>query len=218
MFKHRTDINLPDLPAEIIDGKRYYTTPDGNKYPSVTTVLGAASDQSWLDNWRLRVGEAEVLHISGQAARRGTAVHEIAEQYLQNNSSYTKSHMPCNIATFNTFKPLLDKHVGLIAGLELPLYSDKLRIAGRSDLICIWDGKLSIVDFKTSKREKTRDSILNYFQQESCYAYMFFERTGIPVPQLVTIMAIDDNPSLIFIEKTKDHIQTFIDLRAKVPF
>lgn len=218
IFEHRTDIDLPDLSAEMIDGKRFYTTPSGIKYPSVTTILGAASDHTWLDNWKERVGEAEVQRISGQASRRGTAVHEIAEQYLKNNPAYTKSHMPANIASFNYIKPFLDKHIGLIAGLELPLYSDKLRSAGRSDVIAEWDGKLSIIDFKTSKRAKSRESIINYFLQESCYAYMFFERTGFPVPQLVTVMTVDDSEPLVFIEKTRDHIQNFIDLREKVPF
>ncbi len=217
-FKHVPAFDLPDLTAEMTDRGRFYSTPEGKKYPSVTTILGAGGDHTWLDEWKERVGEEEVKRVSGQAARRGTAVHELAERYMLNDPHYTKGHMPSNIASFNYIKPFLDKHIGLIAGLELPLYSDFLRAAGRSDCIAKWDGIWSIVDFKTSKRAKTRDDIPNYFMQESCYAYMFFERTGLPVPQIVTVMTVDDSEPLVFVEKTKDHLGAFIELRNKVPF
>jgi hypothetical protein len=215
-FEHRT-INCPELTAEIVEGiGRVYTTPEGNRYPSVTTVIGAGSDHSWLDAWKARVGEDEVKKISAQAARRGTAVHELAESYLKNDPRYTKGHMPANIATFNQIRPYLDKHVDKIYGLEVPLYSDQLRVAGRVDCIADWDQETAIIDFKTSKRKKKREDIDGYFIQASAYSMMTFERTGILPKKIVILMMVDDGEPLVFIEKSRDWIEKFIEIREKV--
>lgn len=216
IFKHVPDFNLPNLSSETTERGRFYSTPEGNVYPSVTTVLSAGGDNSWLDDWKERVGEEEVRKVSGQATRRGTAVHELAERYMLNDPLYTKGHMPANIASFNYIKPFLDKHIGLIAGLELPLYSDTLRTAGRTDCIAKFDKIWSVVDFKTSKRAKAKEDISSYFMQAACYSRMFFERTGLTIPQIVIIMTVDDSEPLLFIEKAKDHIDKFVELRARV--
>jgi hypothetical protein len=215
-FEHKP-VTLPELSAELVEGVgRIYTTPEGNRYPSITTVLGAASDSKWLDEWKARVGEEEVRRISGQAARRGTAVHELAEEYLKNNTRYTKGHMPGNIASFNQIKPLLDENIGTIYGLEVPLYSDKLRVAGRVDCLAEWANELAIVDFKTSKREKRREDIGSYFTQTSAYAYMTFERAGMLPKKIVIVMMVDGSEPLVFVENTRDWIEKFIELREKV--
>ena len=216
MFEHMTGLDLPELSSETTEHGRFYTTPEGKKYPSVTTVLGAGSDNSWVDEWIARVGKEEAERVSKKATTRGTAVHELVEQYLRNNPQYKRGHMPSNIASFHYIKPFLDKHVGTIAGLEIPLYSDKLRVAGRVDCIAQWDGVWSIVDFKTSKKEKSRDDIHNYFMQESAYSMMMFERTGLVCKQLVTVMTVDDGKSLVFVEKSRDWLPKFIELREKV--
>jgi hypothetical protein len=216
MFEHMTGLDIPELSSETTENGRFYITPEGKKYPSVTTVLGAGSDNSWMDAWIARVGKEEAERVSKKATTRGTAVHEITEQYLRNNPSYTRGHMPSNVANFKYIKPFLDEHIGTIAGLEIPLYSDKLRIAGRVDCVAKWDGIWSIVDFKTSKKEKSRDDIHNYFMQESAYSMMMFERTGIVCKQLVTVMTVDDGKSLIFVEKSRDWLPKFIELREKV--
>jgi hypothetical protein len=218
MFEHMTGLDLPELSAEMTDLGRFYTTPEGKAYPSVTTVLSAASDNSWKDAWIARVGKEEAERISRKATTRGTAVHEIVEQYLRNNPSYARGHMPTNIANFTYIKPFLDKHVGTIAGLELPLYSDNLRIAGRVDCIAKWDGVWSIIDFKTSKKEKSRDDVHSYFMQESAYSMMMWERTGILCKNLVTVMTVDDGNSLVFVEKASEWLPKFVELRNKVPF
>jgi hypothetical protein len=216
MFEHMTGLDLPELSSETTEHGRYYVTPEGNKYPSVTTVLGAGSDKSWMEEWKARVGEEQVAKVSGQASRRGTAVHEIAEHYLKNHSDYKKGHMPANIASFNYIKPYLDKHITLVGGLELPLYSDKLRVAGRVDCLAKWDDEYAIIDFKTSKRAKDRDSIHGYFMQASCYSYMVYERLGILPKKLVIVMTVDDAPAQIFVEKARDWLPKFIELREKV--
>lgn len=216
MFKHVPDFHMPELDCETLESGRFYTTPRGERYPSVTTVLGKATDQSWIQEWKDRVGEEEARKIGFQAANRGTAVHEIAEQYLRNNPDYKKKQMPMNVASFLSIKPILDKNIGLIAGLELPLYSDFLRTAGRVDVVAKWCGVWSIIDFKTSRREKKKEDIKNYFLQESCYSYMFYERTGLVIPNIVTVMTVDDSQPIVFEEKAKNYIEEFIELRKKV--
>lgn len=217
-FRHVPNLNLTQLTAETTENGRFYTTPGGKKYPSVTTVLGAGSDKSWLDKWKARVGEEEAAKILAQAGRRGTAVHDLAEKYLLNDPHYKKGHMPVNVASFNNLKPFLDENIGLVAGLELPLYSDFLRVAGRSDCIAKWCGIWSIVDFKTSRKVKTEEDIIHYFAQESAYAYMFFERTGLPVPQIVTLMTVDGSEPLVSVKRTKDYLPYFMEIRNKVAF
>lgn len=172
----------------------------------------------WLRQWKERVGEEKVKQVQTMASRRGTAVHEIAEKYLKNDVDYKKGQMPFNLASFYSIKPILDDHIGLIAGLEIPLYSDTLRTAGRSDCIAKWAGIWSIVDFKTSKKVKTKESIHNYFMQESCYAHMFYERTGWKIPQIVTVMMVDHSDPLVFVEKADDYIDEFKKIRERVPF
>jgi hypothetical protein len=215
-FEHSV-IDFPELTAEIVEGiGRVYTTPEGNRYPSVTTVIGAGSDNSALEAWKERVGADEVKKVSTQAARRGTAVHELAESYLRNNPHYTKGHMPANIASFGQIRPILDEHVTKIYGLEVPLWSDTMRVAGRVDCLAEWDGELAIIDFKTSKREKKRQDISGYFTQASAYSMMTFERTGMLPKKIVILMMVDDGDPLVFVEKSKDWIEKFIEIRNKV--
>ena len=216
MFDYETIGELPEMKAEMTDKGRFYTTPEQNAYPSVTTVLSAGTDQSWLKEWEARVGAAEVAKVSAQASRRGTAVHEICEQYLKNNSDYKKGQMPAHIASFNYLKPYLDKHITSIGGLELPLYSDKLRVAGRVDCLGKWDNEWAIIDFKTSKRAKTKDQIHNYFMQASCYSFMVYERLGILPKNIVVAMTVDDSEAQIFVERSKDWLPKFIELRKSV--
>jgi|TARA_B110000503_G_scaffold76728_1_gene118347 hypothetical protein len=201
---------LAELSAEITDVGRMYTTPEGNIYPSVTTVLSDGSKKG-IEAWKARVGAEEARKISYQASLRGTAVHSICEDYLKNDSNYSSGRMPNNMFSFRQIQPILDKHVDNIHYLEAPLYSDYLKVAGRVDCIAEYDGKLSIVDFKTSRRSKKIEWITNYFMQESAYAVMYEERTGIPVSQLVTIITVDDSESQVFVQQRDDHIFKFME-------
>jgi hypothetical protein len=214
-FEHAF-IELPELKDELVEGVgRIYTTPEGNKYPSVTTILAASSDQSWKEKWINAVGEEEASKVSKRATLKGTALHEIAESYLRNNQDYTKGHMIPTIYSFNKIKHLLDDHITKIYGLELPLYSDSLKVAGRCDLIAEWDGIPSIIDFKTSSKEKEREDIHSYFLQESIYSYMFYERTGILCKNLVTLMVVESGTFLVFKEKARNWLPQFIELRKR---
>ena len=212
MFPHKNDLIFNDLKTENINGKRHYITPNGEKYPSVTTVTGIAS-RAGIKAWREKVGEAEANKIASMAARRGTKVHKLCEDYLNNIELDYSAIEPINHFLFKQIKPVLDTRLTEVYGLEVPLYSSYLRVAGRVDLVGMYDGKVSIIDFKTSSKRKKREWISNYFQQESAYAVMFEEMFDIPVSQLVTIIAVESDEPQVFVEKRDDHIDGFIKLR-----
>jgi genome maintenance exonuclease 1 len=218
-FKHiGCDIDY-DLETETINGKRFYKTPEGLLYPSVTTITSQHGKDKIIE-WRKRVGEEEANRISTRASNRGTKVHKICENYLNNEEDYARTNpahihktMPDSIAMFKSLQPLLDEHVNNIHALEIPLYSHHLKVAGRVDCIAEYDGKLSIIDFKTSGKLKEESWIKGYFMQCSAYAVMYEERTGIPVSQIVIMIAVDSEYPQVFIKKRNDYIKDFISYR-----
>lgn len=191
------------------DGVRRYLTPSGKKYPSITTVTSWQSAKA-IAEWRSRVGNDVANAISKKATRRGTAFHSLCENYLQNNDvigdnvSYDAKHL------FLTVKHILDR-IDNVHCIETQLYSDYIGVAGTTDCIAEYDGVLSIIDFKTATKIKKKAHIKNYFMQTSGYAVMYEERTSIPVPQVVIIMASDEGYE-VFIEKRDNYIFDFIDL------
>ena len=203
-FNHNIiELGYEDLVAETTDTGRTYKCPDGSSFNSVTTVLKVLSEDA-IQAWRRRVGEDVANKIGVRAANRGTAVHSIIERYLDNDIEYDKDVMPDVLSTFKDVQPILDEHISEILGLEAPLYSKHLKLAGRVDCVGVFDNKLSIIDFKTSRKIKKKEWIHNYFAQASAYAIMFEERTGIPVPQLVIIIAVDNEEPQVFVEKRDD--------------
>ena len=215
MFNHvNHGIKLPDLYCETTPTGRFYYPPTGEKYPSVTTVL-AVQDKSGLDEWRARVGEEEAKKIGFRATTRGTEVHLIAEEYIDNKVDYTKGKMPINVAMFNQIKSLLDDNLDNIWFQEAPLYSHFIRVAGRVDLIAEWQGKLSIIDFKTSRKLKKQEWITNYFLQTAFYAAAFYERTGVAIKQSVILIATDEGTTQEFVEQTYPWLEEFIKIRNK---
>ena len=213
MFNHVPNEFDVDLVTENINGKRHYVTPSGDKYPSITTVLSIPSREG-IKAWRARVGEETANAISTKAARRGTNVHYMCEDYI-NNELNTNKFLPNEKELFYSIKPLIDNHINNIHAQEVTLYSDYLRVAGRVDLIAEFDGKLSIIDFKTSNKRKKKEWISNYFQQTSAYAVMYEERTKIPVSQIVVLIAVENDHPQLFIEKRDDHIWDCVDTIGK---
>ena len=212
-FNHVNSPTLTELIAETTGSGRVYNTPDGNRYPSVTTILSELSKASIIA-WRKRVGAEEANRISTQAGSRGTKVHQICEDYLNNKPDYLDGQMPANVFTFKQIQPILDQYVDNIQYLEAPLYSDFLKTAGRVDCIAEFDGKLSIIDFKTSRKPKKKEWISNYFMQASCYAVMYEERTEIPVSRTVVIIAVDGSEPQVFVENRDNFIEEFVDARV----
>lgn len=198
MFKH-VPVELTEMNAVTNEKGRRYRTPEGIDLPSITTVLSILSRDSIM-KWRRRVGAEEANRISHRASTRGTAVHAIIEKYINNEENFKDGYTPDIIGSFLDLKPILDGRIGRVYAQEAPLYSNHLGVAGRVDCVADFDGKLSIIDFKTSMKPKRKDWITNYFMQESAYAIMWEERTGLPITQLVTIVSVDNHEPQIFVE------------------
>ena len=212
-------IKLPeldfDLKAETTEEGRRYVTPEGQKYPSVTTVLSSYNKKA-IYEWRQRVGNEEANKIAGRASRRGTQLHTLCEKYILGELTEMKkqSLMPLDKMMFGQLRPILDDHVGNVYCLEQALYSDSLRLAGRVDLIAEWDGELSVIDFKSSTKEKKESTIRNYFMQCSAYAEMFGEITNRPINRIVVAIATEEEVPQIFVKDKKEYLpelNQFID-------
>lgn len=196
-FEHETiDLGYTDLVAESTSVGRLYRTPGGS-FPSVTTVLSILSEEA-IAAWRAKVGEEQANKVSGRASRRGTLVHSIIEDYL--NGKDTTEYLPHIRQSLANVEPILDSRIGRIFGIEVPLYSEHLQLAGRCDCVAEFDGVTSIVDWKTSKYPKDKEKISNYFCQMAAYAIMWEERTGMPITNLVVVMDVDGHEPLVFKE------------------
>jgi len=206
MFNYCPPVLLEDLQSETLSTGRYYTLPDGTKLPSVTTVLGAQKKEAIIA-WRKRVGEEVANAISKKATSRGTNVHTLCERYLNNES--LGMVMPDALEMFISIKPTLNR-INNIHFQEQALWSKQLGMAGRVDCIGEFDGVLSSIDFKTSKKVKSHEDIEDYFWQTTAYALMYEEMVGTPIHQLVIIMAVEDKEPLVFIQKTEDHIEGLV--------
>jgi genome maintenance exonuclease 1 len=206
VFTHSKQITPLEL--KVIEGPkgRFYVTPEGNKYPSITTVLGA-KDKPWLAEWRSSLGEQRADKETKRTAARGDAVHLMVERFLNNDPEPTRDQKDEHISEFNTIKLFLKK-IDNIMLQESALYSDVLRVAGRVDCIASYGGKLSIIDFKTSTNTKYEDMVQDYFLQTAAYAVMFHERFDIQIDQLVIIMTIEKGAvPLVFRRQVEDYLQ-----------
>ena len=193
---------LPDIKTESIKGKRFYVTPDGNKYPSITTVLSDRNKEG-IRKWRESVGQDVANQVMRQAASRGTAVHTLIENYLNNEELSKQDVLP--VALFATIKSELD-NINNIRIQEGGLYSDKLGVAGRVDCIAEYKGKISVIDFKTSTKEKKEEWVENYFIQGSAYCEMYEERFLQPIEQVVILIVTEDGAVQTFIKDKKDYL------------
>ena len=204
---------LQDLQTENLNGKRHYVTPDGNKYISITSLLSNLS-KAGIQKWRERVGAEEANRISTKASRQGNAVHKLCERYIQNEEGFLAESMPHLVEMFESIQPLLER-INNIHCVEGALYSDDLKLAGRTDLIAEFDGNLSVIDYKTSRKIKNWEMCHSYFMQGAFYAYAYEERTGIPVHNIVIIMAVENENPLLFRETKNRWIEPLNQVRHK---
>ena len=197
-FKHLNIHNFPNLKAKTTEkGRRYFV--EGNAYPSVTTVIGEMKKKSIME-WRRKVGEEEANAISKRATTRGNKCHKLAEDYLSNKPLDRYRDDVLSLGLFHQIRPYIDK-INNIHALEESLYSHTLKLAGRVDCIAEYDNELAIIDFKTSTKYKREEWIQDYFSQETAYAIMFQELTGLKVKQLVTIIAVETGTPQVFVKK-----------------
>lgn len=222
MFNH-IDLKLPKLERETIDGVRYYKVSDGDqlkKLVSITSITSHINRQIFID-WRKKIGEDEANKITKAATSRGTDLHTLVENYLQNTSELPKVQ-PISTHLFRIAKSDLD-NIDNIHALEESMYSLELGIAGTVDCIAEYNGELAIIDFKTSKKPKPREWIDHYFVQCAAYACMLYELTGIIVKKFVIIMTCENGECEIYEEYDKkryikllyQYIQEFVDFKLK---
>ena len=198
LFNHVGEIEPIEMSAEMVDGKRMYLTPEGFKFPSVTTVISNNKEKmAGIARWRARVGEKAANAKSARATGRGTKYHSIAEDYFNNNLNLKKySKFPLPVLMFHHSRSVLDR-INNIYLQEAALYSRHLELAGRVDCIAEFDGVLSIIDFKTAEEPKREKYLYDYFVQETAYACMLQENYGLSVKQLVTIVACENGETQV---------------------
>ncbi len=198
---------------EVIDGRRVYITPAGNTYPSITSILGR-QPKSGIEEWRKKVGEEEAQRVMKESSELGTQVHNLCEQYLYNlplKCDYPEE----SISVFNRLRFILG-NVDNIYGLELPLHSDILRVAGTSDCIAEYNGVLSVIDFKTSRKTKKEEWIEDYYIQAFFYAAAFYEMTGAIPEQIVILIAVRDTFEIQVFKKPIADLEIYIDKLLKI--
>ncbi len=201
MFNH-IDIELPQLERETIDGVRYYKVPDEKellRLVSITSVTSHFNKEIFI-NWRKKVGEEEAERVTKAATSRGTDMHLLVEHHLKNEQ--LPEVQPISDFLFKIAKSDLNR-INNIYALEGSLYSKQLGIAGTVDCIAEYNGELSIIDFKTSKKPKPREWIEHYFVQCMAYGCMLYELTGLSVKKLVIIMACENGECVVYEERDK---------------
>jgi hypothetical protein len=215
MYNHEP-VELQPITATNTDGIRLYKTPEGNKYPSITTVLSVRNKKG-LAQWRKRVGNDVANHISRTAANRGTKVHHMCEDYLNNvafNSPMDWEKHKKHFLPYCLFSELRDNaltYIDNIYAQEAGLYSDKYKVAGRVDCIAEYKGVPSIIDFKTSTKERKDEYNESYYIQGSAYAEMYKERTGVDISQVVILVVTEDGTVQEFIKQKHDYLDTLVE-------
>jgi len=189
IFVHTNTPTFDEMTTKTIKGLRWYQTPEGKLYPSITSVLGA-KEKPHLEAWRQMLGAPAAQKETDRCAARGTAVHLMAEKYLNNEPNPTEGQPNEYVKQFNQIRYGLNR-INNIRIQEVPLYSDEFKVAGRVDCIGEFDGTLSVIDFKTSNNNKTTEMIEDYFLQESFYGLAYYELFGEEINQIVTIMCVE---------------------------
>tara|TARA_B100000902_G_scaffold152112_1_gene148659 strand:+ start:6886 stop:7557 length:672 start_codon:yes stop_codon:yes gene_type:complete len=207
MFNH-VEIEYPSLSRQMVDGVRYYDTPDGQKLVSITSIISHYNREIFI-KWRKKVGNDEANRVTKQATSRGTDMHTLAEYYLRNKDLPTVQ--PLSEFLFKQAKGEIDK-IDNIHAIEQSLFSYELGVAGSVDCIAEYDGELAVIDFKTAKKPKPRDWVDHHFVQCAAYACMLYEMTGIMVKKFVIIMSCENGETTIYEEYDK---KKYIQLLSK---
>ena len=202
-----------NLSQFLIEGVRHYGVDDQTAYPSITSVISWVNRKKWAD-WRQRVGVEEANRKNKKATNRGTGFHSIMEEFMANNdvTTMTQYSVPLLQLMFKSAKPYLEKHITNVYQQETRMCSHKMCLAGTVDLICDFDGELSIVDFKTSEKEKPEEWLEDYFVQLSAYWAMFAETTDV-VPKKLVVFLVAENGDVQIVERKNimDYLETLRD-------
>jgi hypothetical protein len=205
-------------PTIYIKGRRYYQTPEGDFYPSVTTFLKMFEDTEWVAIWRSHVGDEKADKITAYACDRGELVHDNLDQYVTNNINFNFDNLGKHSNMFNQIRRRVDKHLSAVLYTEHSLYSKRLKIAGRVDLCGIWDGSLAIIDYKNKNRVSKLEDVESYFTQCATYAIMHYEQYK-QLPEKLVVLAAVENDNIrecqVFVQNTKDWAQKVIEMTRR---
>lgn len=190
-FEHDDSLTFPSIKQVNLPTGRVYQLATGAVFPSITRVL-AKKEKPQLQAWKERVGKEEASRVSARATAQGSSLHKLAECFLDNQE--LPRHMPNVAELWSKLRPWLDDHVTKVYAQEQSVYSQKLGVAGRLDLLVDIDGIFSISDVKTSKSEREpRDYVIHdYFLQGTFYALAVFELTGRAPRQIVLPITTPD--------------------------
>lgn len=202
-FTHTKPISYkkPELKRKNISGKRHYVDETGFVYNSCTNVVGIINEKG-LAEWREDIGEKGANIISGRAKSIGSKLHKNIEDLLNNKEPIFENLVAK--AHYYNLMPFLNS-INYIRGTEIRLCSKPLALAGTTDCIADYDGELSIIDFKTSSKEKSEEYLLSYFLQLTAYSLMWEELTGQNINQIVVLISAEDMSTQQFIKNPKDY-------------
>jgi genome maintenance exonuclease 1 len=194
------------IPRVEVNGKRFYATPDGNKLPSVTTILDKTKSEeskAALQNWRNRVGAEKAQQITTEAANRGTRMHTYLEHYVKTGEVKERGSNPFSWPSHIMAQTVIDqglKNVNEFWGVEIPLYFPNV-YAGTTDGAGIHIGEEAILDYKQTNKPKRREWIDDYFIQLCAYAEAHNEIHGTQIKKGVVLMCVkpelDDQHNII---------------------
>ena len=193
MYNPRHDYQ--PIPRVTVDGKRFYATPDGNRLPSVTTILDRTkSEQSKkaLNQWRARVGAERAQQITTEAANRGTRMHTYLERYIKEGAIPERGSNPFSWPSHMMANTIVEhglKNVSEFWGIEVPLYFPGI-YAGTTDGAGIHLDAESILDYKQTNKPKRREWIDDYFMQLCAYAEAHNEVYGTRIRKGVVLMCV----------------------------
>lgn len=203
---------VPNAVRSVLKGKRVYVVEDDVDNPlySVTTVL-SEREKEWVDAWKKEVGEEYAKKVSDSASTIGSTIHSLCEHYLLNDD--VNKQVKTNVILYHRFKRFIKtlNKIDNIYCLETPLYSRRLKLAGTVDCIAEYEGVLSVIDFKTSNKLKYKEEIPHYFAQTTAYAIMFYEMYGIKISQLVILISLDSDETLVYISNVGKHIDYLLE-------
>ena len=192
------------------DGHWYQPPIAGNVYPSISTVLSAtmpASKREGLAAWK--AGEPAHRYITDTAKSVGLQLHQIIEDHLRGNLSLEQFDL-LPAAHFHNLETYLGK-ISDVVCIEQRMYSQKMRVAGTTDLIAEYDGVLSVIDYKTKRKPQTDGYMYEYYLQTACYAQMFKEITGRDIGQLVILVSSEKNTRQEFIKPCDEYVEPMLE-------
>jgi hypothetical protein len=185
---------------------RRYKTPDGI-FPSVTTVTGWKK-RAFFAKWRRDNPEESKRVLS-----RGTKLHTLIETYLRNSltpTTLSEAEGTSEADLFLSMQEDIDR-IGKIFAIEVPLWSKKVGLAGRTDCIGEFDGVPSVIDFKSSNYPKSEDAIQDYFMQATAYSLMWQDLTGQELRNIAILIGVEDGGSQVFTADPREYIADLVD-------